>query len=98
MKVAHRQRVFVRAGKAGLIVVGGAVARPTDRSEPDMKPFASSGQAFRSIWLFKKQVLVMSTLSGGHHHGSDREEVPDWRECCRCGCRSGGELRVGLLS
>ena len=46
----------------------------------------------------RKQALVMSTLSGGHHRDSDREEVPDWRGHCLYGCRSGGELRVGFLS
>ena len=40
----------------------------------------------------------MSALSGGRHHGSDRGVAPDWRGRCRCGCRSGGELRGGLLS
>ena len=66
--------------------------------EPDMKPFASSGQALRFIRLFREQALVMSTLSDGRHRGSGREEVPDWRERSRYGCRSSGELRVGLLS
>ena len=40
----------------------------------------------------------MSALSGGHHRDSDHEVVPDWQGRYRCGCRSGGELRGGLLS
>jgi hypothetical protein len=55
-------------------------------------------ETFTSSGSSVKQARVMSTLSDGLHHGSDREARPGWRACCRCGCRPGGELRGGLLT
>lgn len=71
------------------IMVGGAIARRHSRTGHET--FTSSGSS-------AKQAHVMSTLSGGLHHGSDREARPGWRAYCRCGCRPGGELRGGLLT
>lgn len=63
--------------KNGPIVVGGAVARPTASSEPDMKPFDCAQGMLSLHPALQITGSCHERLSDGLHRDSDRAEAPD---------------------